>query len=394
MKSTKENLKIYYDAFNSDIYNADLIVPSPGVNYKILRKFIEKNLYILPEIEIGYYNIDGKDSFLIGITGTNGKTTTSLLIDHLLKPFNSMLYGNVGNAFCNNRRNYGLFVLELSSFQLSIIKKFKVNCGLFLNIEEDHLDWHLTFENYLTSKLNIFKNQDENDFKILNLDDKKIPKNINLSPSKTFYFSTLQESDCYFKDGKIFLFSKEILEIKNFPNIYGIHNVYNVLASILAIWCYLKDIERVKNLLNDRLGSFKIPEHRLEFVREINGIKFYNDSKSTNPHSVKYALLNFDKCILIMGGLTKDANFDILNDIVKQRVKFIVAFGKNKKFFYEKFKDIVDVFEFDDLESAVKFAFLNSKGEPILFSPGGSSFDLFKDYKHRGRVFKEIVNKL
>ncbi|MEO0202679.1 MAG: UDP-N-acetylmuramoyl-L-alanine--D-glutamate ligase [candidate division WOR-3 bacterium] len=392
--NSKENIKIHYDAFNSDIYCADLIVPSPGVSYKILRKFLERNILVLPEIEIGYYNIDKQKSFLIGITGTNGKTTTSTLIAHLLKHFNSQLYGNVGNAFCNNTREYGVFVLELSSFQLSIIRKFKLNCGILLNIEEDHLDWHLNFENYISSKLNIFKNQDERDFSVLNLDDNKIIKNFKQNLSKVFYFSALNEADCYYKNGKVFLFSREILELKNFPNIYGIHNIYNVLASTLAIWCYLKDIETVKNVLNERLASFKVPEHRLEFVREINGIKFYNDSKSTNPHSVKYALLNFDKCILIMGGLTKEANFNILNDIIKERVRFIVAFGKNKRFFYEKFKEIVDVFEFDDLDSAVKFAFSRSKGEPILFSPGGSSFDLFKDYKHRGKAFKEIVNKL
>jgi UDP-N-acetylmuramoylalanine--D-glutamate ligase len=392
--NSKEFLKINFSAFNCDIYNADLIVPSPGVPYKTLLKFLNKNLRVLPEIEIGYYNINPNESFLIGITGTNGKTTTSLLIDHLLKPFNSNLYGNVGNAFCNNRKEKGLFILELSSFQLSIVKNFKVNTAVFLNIQEDHIDWHLTFENYLNSKMNIFKNQDENDFRIVNLDDKKIIKNLIVSNSKTFYFSVNEEADCYFKNGKIFLFSREILDLRNFPNIFGIHNVYNLLSSILAIWTYLKNLSLVEKILNERLISFKIPEHRLEFVREINGIKFYNDSKSTNPHSVKYALMNFDKCILIMGGLTKDANFEIIKDIIKQKVSFIVAFGKNKEFFYNEFKEIVKVYKFDDLESAVKFAFENSKGEPILFSPGGSSFDLFKDYKHRGKVFKEIVNKL
>ncbi len=392
--NAKENLKIYYDAFNADLYNADLIVPSPGIGYKVLKKFLDKQLPMLPEIEIGYYNIDEKNSFLIGITGTNGKTTTSLLIDHLLKPYSSLLYGNVGNAFCNNRKSNGLFVLELSSFQLSIIKKFKVNCGVFLNIEEDHIDWHLSFENYLNAKLNIFKNQNENDYKVVNFDDKRIVNNLNESSSKTLFFSVNEKAECHYKNGKVFLFSEEILDLSNFSNLFGIHNVYNVLASVLAIWTYLKDIQIVKKLLNERLYSFKVPEHRLEFVREINGIKFYNDSKATNPHAVKYALLNFNKCILIMGGLTKDANFEILKDIVKERVKFIVAFGKNKEFFYQTFKDILDVYTFDDLESAVKFAFNNSKGEPILFSPGGSSFDLFKNYKHRGKVFKEIVNRL
>jgi len=390
--NSKENIKIYYDGFNSDIYNADLIVPSPGVPYKILRKFIEKQILVLPEIEIGYYNINEKESFIIGITGTNGKTTTSLLINHLLD--NSYLYGNVGNAFCNSRKEKGTFILELSSFQLSIIKKFRVNCGVFLNIEEDHLDWHITFEHYLNSKMNIFKNQNENDYKVLNLDDEKIIKNVINTPSKNLYFSIKNEADCYYKDGKIFLFSKEILNIKNFPNLSSIHNIYNLMASILAIYSYLKNFDLVKNLLNEKLKSFKVPEHRLEFVREINGIKFYNDSKSTNPHSVKYALMNFNKCILIMGGLTKNANFDILKDIIKERVSFIVAFGKNRKFFVNEFKDIVNVYDFEDLESAVKFAFENSKGEDILFSPGGSSFDMFKDYKHRGKVFKEIVNKL
>ncbi len=392
--NAKEDVKIYYDAFNSDILSADLIVPSPGIGYKILKKFLDKNLLVLPEIEIGYYNVDERNSFLIGITGTNGKTTTSLLIDHLLKPYNSLLYGNVGYAFCNNRKRNGLFVLELSSFQLSIIRKFRVNCGVFLNIDDDHIDWHLSFKNYLNAKLNIFKNQNENDYRVVNLDDKRIVNSLNESPSKTLFFSVSEKADCYYKNGKVFLFSNEILDLSNFNNLFGIHNVYNVLASTLAIWTYLRDIEIVKKLFSEKLHSFKVPEHRLEFVREINGIKFYNDSKATNPHAVKYALLNFDKCILIMSGITKDANFDILKDIVKERVSLIVAFGKNKEFFYNEFKDIVDVYKFDDLESAVKFVFNSSKGEPILFSPGGSSFDLFKDYKHRGKAFKEIVNRL
>ncbi|MCX7947501.1 MAG: Mur ligase family protein, partial [candidate division WOR-3 bacterium] len=259
--------KIHYDAINSEIFDCDIVIPSPGVSYSILKKFIEKEILILPEIEIGYYNIDKRRSFLIGITGTNGKTTTSLLIDHILKPFNSMLYGNIGNAFCNNRKNIGLFVLELSSFQLSIVKRFKVNVGIFLNIDYDHIDWHLSFENYLRAKMNIFKNQDENDFKIVNLDDENIIKNLPSVPSRNLYFSIKNDSaDCYFKDNKIYLFSKAILNVKEYQTFSLIHNVYNLMASILAVYCYVKNIEVLKKLLYERLGSFKIPEHRLEFV--------------------------------------------------------------------------------------------------------------------------------
>ncbi len=378
-----------------DNYKIDKIIVSPGVplNIPILEYAREKKIDCIGDIELFYGFFP--ENYYIGITGTDGKTTTTTLVYELIKTEkNALLGGNIGipvfDLYSKVKRD-SFIVLELSSFQLEAIKNFRPNIALFLNLAEDHLDRYSSMEEYLMAKKRIFLNQTNNDYAIINYDSPYYEKIIEGVKSKILTFSTKSEkATIYYKnnmiyyEGKLFINREEIF-------IKGIHNVENSMAAILAAKiCNISD-DSIKNVLR----NFKGVEHRLEFIRNINGVDYYNDSKSTTVNSLEKALLSFYKpIILIAGGRDKGLDFTKIRELVHKKVKCLILIGEAK----EKIKNELEfdnTFFENSLENAVKLAKEKAKeGDVILLSPGCASFDMFKNYEERGKVFKDIVNSL
>ncbi len=384
------------------VFECDLMVVSPGVpsDAQILKNAKQKNIKIISEIELAYQFCKGK---VIGITGTNGKTTTTSLIGHLFNICGNKTYvaGNIGVAFSEialEVKEDDFVVLEISSFQLDLIDNFRPDAAIILNITPDHLNrYENSFEKYTQSKLSIYKNQNREDFLILNKDDETLMNAVSSRKSKTFYFSLKDEQldGCYLMNGNIiyneegelrFIFPAEELLIK------GEHNIANAMAAICTAKIFGFDDEKIK----EGLKSFKGVEHRLEFVREIEGVKYINDSKATNIDSVWYALRSYDNPIfLILGGQDKGNDYNKIKDLVKDKVKKIYAIGSSAEIVFNFFHSMVKVEVKGTLEAAVTAANNESReNDIVLLSPACASFDMFDSYEHRGKIFKEVVNKL
>ncbi len=378
----------------------DLIVVSPGVDLKIepIQRAMGKGIPILSEIELAYRFIDLP---IIAVTGTNGKTTTTLLIGEMLKEDGKKVAvgGNVGDPlilFADGQDGWEVLVAEISSFQLEAIETFKPWLSVLLNITEDHLDRYPHYEDYIKAKAKIFLNQTSSDFALLNQDDPEVMKLVKGVRAKKFFFSLKSRpKEGAFSNGKtIYLNLDEIEEEYSLTQVSlkGIHNVENMMAAIVAsrlYGCSKKAIETV-------LQQFKGLEHRLEFVREIGGILFYNDSKGTNVGSVVKSLQSFSNPIhLIAGGKDKKTDLTPLREFIRTRVKELILIGEAKERMNRELGGLTSTLMVETLEEAVQIAYQHAKpGEIILLSPACSSFDMFKDYKERGRVFKEIVNRL
>jgi UDP-N-acetylmuramoylalanine--D-glutamate ligase len=382
------------------VLNSDLIVVSPGVkpDIDILQRARDRKIEVLSELEVGYQLTAGK---YIAITGTNGKSTVTELTYTLIKDFdkNSYIAGNIGDPLSIYAFEYGTFVLEVSSFQLKMIREFKPDMAAILNIDQDHLDWHPSFEDYVNSKARIFENQDENDLLILNYDDPVVRPLKNRAKSKVVFVSLEEkiEEGAYFdkNSGWVILTEqgreKPLFHIDDLK-IRGIHNVFNAAVSTVFAYYYGVPIEMIR----EKLREFKGLPHRIEFVLEKNGIKFYDDSKGTNPHAVEWALRGFkEPVILIMGGEDKDLDFKPLINTVKSHCKHIIAIGKAKPKVVSTFSSHLPVTEASDMKDAVEKSFkLAEPGDVVLLSPGCASFDMFKNYKERGDVFQYWVRKL
>jgi UDP-N-acetylmuramoylalanine--D-glutamate ligase len=391
------------------VYDCELMIVSPGVpsNAEVLIKAREKNIKLISEIELAAAFCKGN---ILAITGSNGKTTTTSLCNYVLNAAGLKCYaaGNIGVAFSEIALdvNEDEFVsLEVSSFQLDHIDKFKPKVSVVLNITPDHLNrYDYKFENYISSKLRVYMNQDKDDFVILNNDDKTLMDSaVKLSHggrgfgSQAFYFSLLtpQLNGCFvsgdqiiFNKGGETLFSCNVKDV----NLKGDHNLDNSMA-VISI-AKLFDADNGKII--EALRSFQAIEHRLEPVREIEGVKYINDSKATNVDSVWYALKSFDEpIILILGGLDKGNDYNQIKDLVKNRVIKIFAIGSSADKVYEFFNSMVKVEIKQSLEEVVLTASKEAKsGNVVLLSPACASFDMFNSYEHRGRVFKEAVNRL
>ena len=384
------------------VYNCDLMVVSPGVpsDSKVIMTAKEKNIKVIGEVELAAFFCKAN---IIAITGTNGKTTTTSLTGHLLKTCgaNTFVVGNIGQAFSEialdvTKNDY--VVLEISSFQLDMIENFKPRVAALLNITPDHLNrYENKFENYVFSKFRIFKNQDAEDYLIINRDDKTISKFLSPHDSRDMYFSLdeQQENGCFRLNDKIIFnkdgkkqFECEVTEI----SLFGDHNVANAMAAVSAAKLFNFDNDRII----EGLRSFEAVEHRLEFVRELNGVRYINDSKATNVDSVWYALRSFNEPIfLILGGLDKGNDYNQIKDLVLDRVKKIYAIGSSATKVFNFFHHDVKVEMVSSLESAVTEANKEAReGEVVLLSPACASFDMFENYEHRGRVFKEFVKSL
>ncbi|MEN3037541.1 MAG: UDP-N-acetylmuramoyl-L-alanine--D-glutamate ligase [Candidatus Kryptonium sp.] len=383
------------------VYDCDFMVISPGVpsNAPVIKRAIELGIKVWSEIEVASWFCKAP---IVAVTGTNGKTTTTSLIGHIFKTagFKTIVAGNIGTPFSDfvlDADENSIVVLEVSSFQLDHIESFKPKVSVLLNITPDHLDRYDSFGDYVLSKFRIFKNLKEDDFAVYNYDDEIVqPYAESLNVIK-LPFSVVESLSCgaFIEDEYIVLNYKNkkerILKMKELK-LRGIHNVYNSLAAALAA----RAMEVRDEIIRESLQSFEGVEHRLEFVREINGVKFINDSKATNVNSLWYALESFDEpIILIAGGRDKGNDYSKVYDLVKKKVKLIIAIGESKEKIYNEFKNLTEVVKVDSMEEAVRKSYEEAKpGDVVLLSPACASFDMFRDYEHRGEVFKKLVNEL
>lgn len=386
---------------DEDLDKIDLIVKSPGIYPfdDILVKAREKNIEIISDIELSYRYL--KTDNVVAVTGTNGKTTTTTIVGDILKrKAKTFVVGNIGRGILEitkEAKKDDFVVIEASSFQLEDTIKFKPHIALLTYVTSDHLDWHKTSENYVKAKLKIFANQDENDFAILNYEDRNLAKKHNIKAQK-YYFSMekISEKGSYFEDGKIYYNdgknSEEILEVKDLK-IPGVHNIKNVMAAIIIAKLFGIDSYTIKR----SISSFTGVEHRIEFVRELNGVKYYNDSKGTNPDSTEVAIAAMDGyVILIAGGYDKNSNFDNLIEKSKDKLKTVILLGETAdKISNSCKKSDVEFYIVKDLNKAVELAKkLAVKGEDVLLSPACASWDMYSNYEARGRHFKDLVREL
>jgi UDP-N-acetylmuramoylalanine--D-glutamate ligase len=382
--------------------NVDLVVISPGVDEKSeeLNFLKKRKVPIISEIELAY-NFS-KSKKIIGITGTNGKTTTTTLLGEIFKNSNykSIVCGNIGNSFIGEIKNIDentWVILEVSSFQLEKINKFKPYIACLLNIDYDHFDRYLNMEEYISAKKRIFENQNKDDFSILNFDNYWIKRLLKEIKSKKFFFSFSKIfNGAYYENGKIFVninHNTKIIQTKNIK-LYGRGNIENIMAcSLISIICGIRE-----EVIQNTIENFNPLPHRMEKVAEIDGIIFINDSKSTNPHSVKNSILSIEnnKIILILGGKDKGFPYRQLKKYLKNKVKFIILFGEAKERIKDELKSVnIPTESVENLKECIKLAKkIGKKGDIVLFSPGCSSFDMFKNYKERGDVFKKEVFSL
>jgi len=387
----------------AQILTAAEVIKSPGIPDKapIVKKIKEKNIPVISEIEFAGRYTDAK---IIGITGSNGKTTTTSLTYHILKNagVNVGLAGNIGKSFAYQvaTEKFDWYVLELSSFMLDDMYHFKADVAVLLNITPDHLDrYEYKMENYVASKFRITQNQTANDVFIYCADD---PETIKGMATRSFKAQQLPfsiqkkiEPGAYLDKDNIIInvhqqhFQMSITDLA----LQGKHNIYNSMASgIAAKWLELRD-----PLIRESMGNFKNIEHRLESVGKISGISFINDSKATNVNSTWYALESMTSdVILILGGVDKGNDYRMLRDLVKQKVKAIVCLGKDNRRIHEAFEDVVDtIVNTHSAQEAAQVSYhLATKGDTVLLSPACASFDLFKNYEDRGRQFKQAVKEL
>lgn len=386
----------------TEILNADLVVKSPGIPEKapIIKKLREKGVKIISEIEFAGYYTNAK---MICITGSNGKTTTTMLTYHTFKKagLNVGLAGNVGQSLAKQvaENNFDYFILELSSFQLDDMFDFKADIAILLNITPDHLDrYNYEMQNYVDAKFRITQNQTSADYFIYNADDELIVKEIakRVLPMQKIPFSIKSEqtNGAYLKDEQLIINIKNqfTMSIHDLA-LKGKHNAQNSLASGLAS----RLVEIRKETVRDSFSDFVNVEHRLEFVAKVHGIEFINDSKATNVNSTWFALESMDKpTVWIVGGVDKGNNYDELKELVKAKVKAIICLGEDNQKIIDSFTDVVPtIVEAKSAVEAVGFGYqLAKKDETVLLSPACASFDLFESYEDRGNQFKAAVRKL
>ncbi|HIP32496.1 MAG TPA: UDP-N-acetylmuramoyl-L-alanine--D-glutamate ligase [Crocinitomicaceae bacterium] len=387
------------------ILKADLVVKSPGIpdNAKNILAIKEKGIKVISEIEFaGYYNT----AKTICITGSNGKTTTTLLTHHLLKNagINVGLAGNIGESFAKQvaRENYDWYVLELSSFQLDGMFDFKADIAMLLNITPDHLDrYENDMQKYTESKFRILQNQTADNWTIYNYDDpiirkelekrnllsKVVPFSMNEELEQGGFINKQEQITININNKQQFTMSIHDLALK------GKHNAQNSLASGIAS----RILEIRKESVRESLTDFVNVEHRLEFVAKVHGIEFINDSKATNVNSTWFALESMDKpCVWIVGGVDKGNDYSELTNLVTDKVKAIICLGKDNGKIIEAFQNEVEtIVEASSALEAVAYGYrLAKKDETVLLSPACASFDLFENYEERGNEFKKAVRSL
>jgi UDP-N-acetylmuramoylalanine--D-glutamate ligase len=386
----------------SKILSADLVMKSPGIPDKVslVIKIREKGILVVSEIE---FASKYTDATLIGITGSNGKTTTATLTHHLLKQdLNVGLAGNIGDSFAKQiiEKDYKNYVLEISSFQLDDIVDFKPHIAIITNITPDHLDrYDYKFENYIASKFRIAKNQSKEDYLIYDADDEVIHSWLKKHPvqSKLLPFSLVKiiENGAYFKNNiiTITIDNNQITMPTSNLALEGKHNIKNAMAASTV--AHLLRIR--KQTIRESLENFQGVEHRLEHVLKINKVQYINDSKATNVNATYFALESMDTpTVWIVGGQDKGNNYEELFSFVNEKVKAIICLGVDNEKLFKTFGNMVDIIvETQFMSEAVKIAYkIAEAGDSVLLSPACASFDLFENYEDRGRQFKAAVRNL
>lgn len=405
----KEVLSLHKIKFEDEMHtedlilNADVVMKSPGIPDKapIIKKLIEKKVPVLSEIE---FTNQFTDAVTIGITGSNGKTTTTMMTYHLLKQggLNVGLAGNIGKSFAWQvaEGKYDTYVLELSSFQLDGVEKYKPHIAIITNISPDHLDrYEYKYENYIASKFRITMNQTEEDYLIYDADDEAINNWLqhNTTKAKLVPFSISKPLDfgAFLEDNNInFNTTNEPFVMPtNQLSLEGKHNVKNAMAA--ATVAQLLKIR--KDTIRESLSDFQGVEHRLEKVLKIQNVQYINDSKATNVNATFFALDSMTTpTVWIVGGVDKGNDYTELMPLVNEKVKAIICLGVDNAKIIDAFADVVDVLvESSSMTDAVRQAYkIAEKGDTVLLSPACASFDLFENYEDRGRQFKQAVQNL
>ena len=384
------------------ILNADVVMKSPGIpdNVPLVLKLKSLDVPLISEIE---FAAQFTKATIVGVTGSNGKTTTTLLTHHLLKDeLNVGVAGNIGDSFAEQvaEGKYDNYVLELSSFQLDGIKDFKPHIAVITNISEDHLDrYEYQYEKYIASKFRITKNQTADDYLIYDADDKEIEKYLSEHEVKATLIpfsltKNIKQGVCLDNDNIKLTIKEQIITmpVKNLA-LEGKHNVKNAMAS--AAVANLLKIR--KATIRESLANFQGVEHRLEHVLKIQNVQYINDSKATNINAVFYALDSMKSpTVWIVGGVDKGNDYTELLSLVNEKVKAVICLGKDNKKIKHVFENTVETLvETESMVEAVKMAYhLAEKGDNVLLSPACASFDLFENYEDRGRQFKEAIRKL
>jgi UDP-N-acetylmuramoylalanine--D-glutamate ligase len=429
-----EGIKLALGSHPDELFtSADMIVISPGVPFdsKPLSLARARGIPVIGELELAYQTgilgfddppvvpfVKGSEGGFLAVTGTNGKSTTTALLDFMMKKggLNTVLGGNIGNALTGEicrriaegkEHATDFFVAEISSFQLETIQKFRPKGAALLNITPDHLDRYHSLEEYAAAKARIFENQGEGDFLVLNRDD---PETMKMEREKiktkkvtprVYYFSRREEVEgVYLKDGRIYCNALDAAAVPgNSPlinadeiRIKGVHNLENAMAAsamALLAGCPV-------GAVIDSLKHFPGLEHRLEPVRELNGVWYFNDSKGTNVGAVVKSVESFSSpVILIAGGRDKAGDFSLLSGPVKKRVKALVLIGEASGKIQKALGDLTQTVMAEDLKEAVEISRKHAEGgDVVLLSPACASFDMFADFEDRGRQFKNIVMEL
>lgn len=380
------------DEFINDAY---LAITSPGIppHSELFQKVLAQNIQIISEVELAYKE---SPKPFIGITGTNGKTTTTALTAHILKQeYKAFECGNIGNPPCDLLdTEIDYFVCELSSYQIAMSNSLQPQIACWLNFTPDHLDWHGGLENYFDAKAKLFKIPQNPAFAIFNGADERLLEFSKTCPSEVFLFTKETENNCcYVKNDAIYFkrnFTEEhIIDLKDCP-LVGEHNYQNVMCAVIIAKLTGLDNEKIK----EAIKSFKSPEHRLEFVKEYKGITFYNDSKATNPEAAIVAIKSFNDtdAVLIAGGRDKNTDLTEFCQEIKQHMNTVILIGEASKRFEKNLKQngFDNIIYENTLESAIDKS-IELNPQIVLLSPACASFDMFKSYEERGKVFKEYV---
>jgi UDP-N-acetylmuramoylalanine--D-glutamate ligase len=386
------------------IFEADEVMKSPGIPEKssLVIRIRSKGIPVISEIELAYRHKGS--SRILGITGSNGKTTTTSLAFHICKQggLDCALVGNIGVSIAKQVAEdpKEWYIAEISSFQLDDIREFRPDIAVLTNITEDHLDrYEYKFENYIRSKFSIVKNQKKTDFFIFCADDPVIEQHIKEYPfqSNPLPYTMQKEPNQggFIRNGQMNLQAgNETLRMSIYDfALKGIHNQYNTMAAGLAA----VTIGIRKEKIREAVQSFASLEHRMEYVSTVRGVEFINDSKATNVNSTWYALESMQKpVVLILGGIDKGNDYSLMRNLVKEKVKAIVCMGLDNRKIHEAFQnDVPVIVNTVSAKEAVKSSFhLADKGDVVLLSPACASFDLFKNYEDRGNQFKEAVRDL
>ncbi len=359
----------------------NLIVPSPGVPLDLpgIERAKARGVRVIGEVELAAPYLRGP---VIGITGTNGKTTTTSLVGHILQTARvpSQIGGNIGTpviAMTETSRPGQWNVLELSSFQLETVSTFRSHVAVCLNVTQNHLDRHHTFENYASAKGNLFRSQQPGDYAVLNADDETCRSFAALTPAQAVWFTGRE--------------IEQLLPLSEIP-IPGMHNAENVMAAAAAAGIAGVSEPQIAAAVK----TFKAVEHRLEFVAEINGVRFYNDSKATSVDATLKALDSFPGDLwVILGGKDKGSDYTVLRDLLQRKAKAALLIGVAAEKIASQLEGATTLVHSGTLDCAVAEAWKNAKpGDTVLLAPACSSFDQFQSYEHRGQVFKDLVNGL